>query len=1522
MFKRDKQQVFSLRKYKGYGLASAVIAAFFLSQTVSADVVDNGNGTTTLSNDKASVVIETSKFKDDNEKTATELFKEGSYEAETVTTGKESVAVESKTTVKYQTEDGEQIDEDVVKTMSETKELDYKVTGKSGREYTGDDSATTTVNTDLEKKDIIENDGKKYEYVRTETSVGEESALTDTAFNDVNVKASVQGMHNSDGSVKYDKIENGTRVWVLEELEDGSYGKYALIENAQNLNDDQIREAAKTATSKFSKAEVDAKGGFKPTDSVVVYETNTYAARKQTKIQYGKDFYYNLTASSSNLHKEYLDEIFKVGLDGLEKRDEKYYYNGKEVVTIEDFKKNPVPEVDGKIGGYDTDTENKYYFDSLSNYVVPTTYYDVLSDFLIKHPDSPIFANQLNNVFWEPEEYAYFAESFVARLIATSFNKKYNLTVDTENFTDKPIETKAENFRPTEKKTYSFVKTELNGDEESYHEFTHNSADDMWKQEISLSYSTENVENVRNWIKGSQSLSGDAISDPFNGKDASEVSKEEYTDAVFTKISRSYWTTLKDNFTPEQIRELRSKFGAAPFMLVGSSITNDGSSETPSYSLTGVFPTVYRNSLGVVTENTEEFTYHDEITPLRAYRLNADENVVRHIYAEVKKGSVVATYSDEEGNKLADDVNVKTDEYAGEDYTTEAKQIRPIYEVETVNGLTKTTTTTYELIKTPDNANGKVVAETTIVVPYVYRKVVNVEIKGSVIATYKDEEGNILASEEKVITNQNAGTYYAAASKLIQASATSKVTENGREVTLITYELIKTPDNETGEVVGGETLVVPYVYRKVVTNKLVPNNPPVVEEETLKVTRFHTDAGEELQSDVAGFEDAPRIIGNYQFTGTTETNEAGDVQTHIYTKIVTEIPNEAPILEVPELKATRYQTEDGTEIKDTEEGFVDAPSIIGDYQFTGTTEMNEGNDVQTHIYTKIVTEVPNEAPILEVPEAKVTRYMLEDRETEIAEWKQGLEEADPIIGDYQFTGTTETNEAGDVRTHIYKLIETGKPGDAPIVENPTLKVTRYHTDQGEELKPDVEGFENADSIIGIYQFTGTTETNEAGDVQTHIYTKILSEIPNETPKVELIDAEVTRYMLEDRETEIADWKPGLHDAEPTIGNYQFTGITENDEDGFVRTHIYKLIETKIPEDAPKLEKEFGHATRYMLEDRVTEIKEAQEGLLEADRIIGKYQFTGATDQTEDGSVITHIYKLIESDKPNESPKVDNPEGKVTKYVDESGKEIASDRTGFHEADKTIGKYQFTGKTTIDKDRAVMTHVYKLIEGKVPNDAPIHDKIEYRMTRFVDEEGKDLTLFEYGFVKPKDEIDEYKYTGRSDVDGDVLIHVYSKPKLETKVPGDAPIHEKEALKVTRYVDEDGNIIAEESKGFVPAPKNIRKFEFTGKTELSEDQNIQTHIYRKVVETPEKPETPKTPEKPDTPKTPEVPEKPETPKTPEKPVTPVTPEKPEANQPEKFVKDRLPDTGTESGSLALLGLASLFGSLAFMRRRKED
>ena len=1449
MFKSDKKEVFSFRKYKGYGLASAVIAAFFFASSVSADVVNNGDGTTTLSNDKASTVVDTAKFKDNTDKTATEIFNEGGYEAEAVTTGTDAVASEVSTKVSYETEDGTKIDNDVSETSTVTKDVDYKFTGKSGKEYVGTD-APSAVNQDLGKKDQIEHDGKKYEYVRTETTAGESTGLTNTSFNDVTTKASVEGMYNQDGSIKYNHIKNGSRVWVLEELADGSYGNYVLIENAQNLDDAAIKEAAKTATKKFSKAEVDAKGGFKDTDSVVVYETNTYATRKQTSEQFGKDFYYEFTANSSKFYKSYIDDIYNAGLDGLEKQGDKYYYKGKEVLTLEDFKTiNQQLDDDPDHYFYPTDESNKYYLKSFGAYAVTTTYYDVLSDFLIAHPDSPIFAGKYNDVFWGTDEELYFKIAFAARLMNEAFKSKYNLNIDTPNFSNKPISSKAEDARPTEKTTYSFVRTDLKGDADSFFTSLYGSDDEVWKHEIGLSYSPENVERVRNWVKGYKSLNGDSVTDPFSDKPISEITKQEYVQAVFNNVYNFYLSTYKNQLAPEQIKELRAKFGDSIFNIVGTNVGWDDKMDSdPGYIMQGDGSHTYRNSLGVVTENTELFTYHDEITPLRAYRLSADDNVVRHIYAEVKKGSVVATYSDEDGNKLADDVNVKTDEYAGEDYTTEAKTIRPIYNYETVNGLTKTTTTTYELIKTPDNANGKVVAETTILVPYVYRKVVTVDIKGSVIATYKDEEGTILASEEKVITNQNAGTYYAAASKLIQASASSKVTENGREVTLITYELIKTPDNETGEVVGGETLVVPYVYRKVVTNKLVPNNPPVVEEETLKVTRFHSDTGEELQSDVVGFEDAPKIIGDYQFTGTTETNEAGDVQTHIYTKIVTEIPGDAPQVDVPELKVTRYQTEDGTDIKDSEEGFVNAPNTIGNYQFTGVTNMNEGNDVQTHIYSKIVTEVPGDAPKREPEEIQITLHVDEETGKELVEYDPGLTSLKEIEH-YTYTGKT-TQEEG-VRTHYYKKVITEIPGDAPQVDVPQLKATRYTLEDGTEIKDADEGFVDAPNTIGNYQFTGTTNMNEGHDVQTHIYSKIVTEVPGDAPQVDVPELKVTRHV---------------------------------DEKG------KELIETEKGTQSPR-------------------------------KTIRENEYTGRT--TEKDGITTHVYAPIKHEVPGDAPIVDVPELKVTRYVNEKGEEIKESEAGFIDAPKTIGEYEFTGKTEFNDGKDVQTHIYSKIVTEVPGDAPQVDVPELKVTRHVDEKGKELIETEKGTQSPRKTIRENEYTGRTTEKDGITTHVYAPIKHE--VPGDAPIVDVPELKVTRYVNEKGEEIKESEAGFIDAPKTIGEYEFTGKTEFNDGKDVQTHIY-KLVEKPVTPTPdPKKPEIP-SPRTPE-PKKSETPQ-PEAPKPIETPKSNDSvvesvDQPQ-FVKDELPKTGETNSNLALVGVSLLtaLGLIGFAKRKRED
>ena len=1027
---------------------------------------------------------------------------------------------------------------------------------------------------------------------------------------------------------------------------------------------------------------------------------------------------------------------------------------------------------------------------------------------------------------------------------------KHNISGDRiHGFSDKSAS--AINDRPVSSKKVDFVsniKKENTNEGSVESKINYEGAFDILdaeiRSEIEATYTKDRAKRVALYMKRFYPGAVESIADFDN------ISLDEYMRLIPLSEIASRMNGPEAVYSSlTNISKYREMYGFTPIVdgYVASSVYSGDS----GISLDSEWHTV-RNSPGLVTTTTESFTYHDEITPLRAYRLNADDNVVRHIYAEVKKGSVVATYSDEEGNKLAEDVNVKTDEYAGEDYTTEAKTIRPIYNYETVNGLTKTTTTTYELIKTPENANGKVVAETTILVPYVYRKVVTVDIKGSVIATYKDEEGNILASEEKVITNQNAGTYYAAAAKDIQASATSKITENGREVTLITYELIKTPDNETGEVVGGETLVVPYVYRKVVTNKLVPNNPPVVEEETLKVTRFHSDTGEELQSDVAGFEDAPKIIGDYQFTGTTETNEAGDVQTYIYTKIQTEVPGDAPQVDVPELKVTRYQTEDGIDIKDSEEGFVDAPNTIGTYQFTGTTNMNDGNDVQTHIYSKIVTEVP---------------------------------------------------------------------GDAPQVDVPELKVTRYQTEDGTEIKDSEQGFLDAPKTIGDYQFTGTTNMNEGNDVQTHIYSKIVTEVPGDAPKREPEEIQITLHVDEETGKELVEYDPGLTSPKE-IEHYTYTGKTTQEEG--IRTHYYKKVIIEVPGDAPSVEIPQLKVTRYTLEDG-TEIKDAEEGFVDAPNTIGNYQFTGVTNVNEGNDVQTHIYSKIVTEVPGDAPQVDVPELRLTRHVDEKGNELAPIEEGLNGPRKTIGDYEYTGRTDSNKAGDVLTHVYRkvAVESKVPGDAPQYDIPELKVTRHVDEKGKELIETEKGTQPPRKTIGDHEYTGRTTEKDGITTHVYAPIKHE--IPGDAPIVDVPELKVTRYVNEKGEEIKESEAGFINAPKTIGEYEFTGKTEFNEGKDVQTHIYKLV----EKPVTPTSdPKKPETPspRTPE-PKKPETPQ-PEAPKSIETPKSNDSvvessNQPQ-FVKDELPKTGETNSNLALVGVSLLtaLGLIGFAKRKRED
>ena len=1190
-----QKQIFSFRKYKAYGLASAVIASMFLAQgVVSADVVTTPDGTkTTLSNDKVSVTVDSNHFKESNDKTAKELYEAKEYTADKVTKGTESVSDESKTVISFETEDGTKLKENVTKTTTEEKELNYNVEGTSGKEYTGRDTTTSRVDANLEKQETIEKDGEKYKYVRTETTQGKETVLTETNFNDVETKASVEGMHNEDGSIKYDKIKDGSRVWVLEEKEDGTYGNYALIENAQGLSDEKIQEAAKTATTKFSKAEVEKLGGIKETDSIVVYETNTYAARKQASTQYGKDFYYEFTANSSKLYKSYIDDIYNTGLDGLEKQGDKYVYKGKEVVTIEDFKTIYDAPAEGSelLGTYTTDKSNKYYTSyNYGTYAVPTTYYDVISDFLIAHPDSPLFAGKYKDVFWgNGDELVYFKTAFVARLLNDSLKSKYNLNLETPNFSNKPLDSKADGTRPIEKKTYSFVRTDLKGDEESYDASTnlYLTDDDLLKHEISLSYSQENIEKVRNWIKGFNSMLGDSVSDPFNNKPTSEITKQEYTDVTSNIVYGYYLSTYKGQFTPEQVKELRTKFGDSVFEIVGNIVSEDlDPNNSKNYVINGEGSHIFRNSLGVVTENTEQFTYHDVVTPLRAYRLTADNNLVRHIYEQVKRGSVVATYSDEEGNKLADDVAVKTDAPSGEAYTTERKTFDNVTKEEDVNGFTRLTTTRYELINTPTNADGQVEADQIIYVPYVYRKVVTVELDGGVVATHKDTEGNELAPQETIKSNTPSGEAYTTAPKTFDPVVTTDTVDGLTRATTTTYELVETPANANGQVKGGETIKVPYVYRKVVKQEI--NGSVVVTHHDENGVQLALDekvkdnakAGEPYTTSPKQFDSSittnhvngltQKVFARYELVR-IPANDSGEVEggktlivPYVYHRVEsvstygsvvatykdTEGNELAPQVDVKtdvepgqayDTEVKRFPIQTLSESKPTDDV---VKVTVTEYRLVKTPENKSGKvkdgqvTVVPYVYEKVVSvhyekkdtlkpkfEIPKDAPKVNKEEVKFTRFMLEDRRTTVKDMEDGFVGPDDVIGSYTYTGVTDSDEGGAVITHIYrqrKPSEMSKiPNESPIHDKPELNV-------------------------GV--------------------------IPNDAPNTSNPELKVTRFILEDGVTEVQGSVTGLVDAPTLIGKYVFTGKTELDASGSVRTHIYKLVEGSIPNDAPILEK--------------------------------------------------------------------------------------------------------------------------------------------------------------------------------------------------------------------------------------------------------------------------------------------------------------------------------------------------------------
>lgn len=159
-------------------------------------------------------------------------------------------------------------------------------------------------------------------------------------------------------------------------------------------------------------------------------------------------------------------------------------------------------------------------------------------------------------------------------------------------------------------------------------------------------------------------------------------------------------------------------------------------------------------------------------TPKNATGIMTEEPIEVIYYYTKKDASVVINYIDENGKQIADTENVTGK--IGDPYTSKEKEIKG-----------------YTLVKTPENANGTMNDEKTIV-DYVYKTK-----DAKVIVKYLD-------SDNKEISK----------SKTINGKYFDKYDTSGK--TISGYSLKKTPENASG-IMDEDEIIVTYVYEKKVT---------------------------------------------------------------------------------------------------------------------------------------------------------------------------------------------------------------------------------------------------------------------------------------------------------------------------------------------------------------------------------------------------------------------------------------------------------------------------------------------------------------------------------------------------------------------------------------------------------------------------------------------------------------------------------------------------------------------------------
>ena len=781
----NKKEKFSIRKFKDgrsdsvkigtVGLiVGAALAMAGQPHIAEAAMTENSDNTTTISNDKGSVIVDTANIENPDAGRA--------FSTDPTAEGTNTITKTGKVDYKYVTAEGNTVLEENKNQNSgadKTIETPYDVYGKSGEVFkgtTGGDAEASDLNDAKEngKKETIEKDGKTYHLIgepKVETTGNGGGVYSDTTLGDVTAKLTPEGLSNAEGKITYDTVKPGGKAWIVEQTGKGTYGKYVQADSGAITSDAKMIEAFKAgeATAKnFTSANVTADGGIKEGDYVFVLEKNTYVTAKtesfaltaSIQLTSSDNVADDKDGSGATVNRTYaMVQNFKAAPDTLtgvaNKTLVKGYLAYLQEKGFEDnllnFKRYISLGIGAKSGDPYAIIADKG--DQVDDKGRPTT--DITADIeSVSESDSstiedtPDFVLKLNSPSPDVEEYSYRDEITPLRA--------YRLASGTTTIT----------YTYAEEKTREIEK----------------------KGSVVVNYQTEDGTELKAPYTDTPETVAEVVTEKYYvNADGQEVVVEDKT----VKTPKNVVYNTKENET-EKPQKLTDAQGNVYYLNEANTKTAVNDQETTSPAETGT-----------VVEGVTKVTY---------------------IYE--KAGSVIVNYKTEDGTPLTGTVvgdESKTVESGAKDtdngkpgtaYNTADNGMKP-ERIKTAEGKV------YQLVpeSTEGEETGEVESGTTKEVTYVYK-----EVKGNVVVKYVDTEGNTLADDEQDETDASLNVKYDTTDHKKES-----IEKDGVKYYL-TAKALKDGSKETGDVVEGTTEVT-YVYEKagsVIVNYQTEDGTPLV----------------------------------------------------------------------------------------------------------------------------------------------------------------------------------------------------------------------------------------------------------------------------------------------------------------------------------------------------------------------------------------------------------------------------------------------------------------------------------------------------------------------------------------------------------------------------------------------------------------------------------------------------------------------------------------------------------------------